>query len=99
MQLGANSAMQLGLADSALSFYQTVLKFDPEQDRARTQYRGLKKVIKLMDKAEKEVRKQCLAFVSTFCLRPDHTYVSCFNRYKKATIGQRRKSSRSAFPR
>lgn len=55
MQLGAASAMQLGLAESALSFYQTVLKFDPEQDRARVQYRGLKKVIKLMDKAESEV--------------------------------------------
>lgn len=58
MQLGANAAMQLGLEDSALSFYQTVLKLDPEQDRAREQYRGLKKVIKLMDKAEKEVREQ-----------------------------------------
>jgi hypothetical protein len=55
MQLGASSAMQLGLADSALSFYQTVLKFDPEQERVRAHYRGLKNVLKLMDKAEKEV--------------------------------------------
>ena len=54
--LGANAAMQLGLSENALSFYQTVLKFDPEQARARKQYRGLKKVVKLMDKAEQEVR-------------------------------------------
>lgn len=54
--LGANAAMQLGLSDNALSFYQTVLKFDPEQERARKQYRGLKKVVKLMNKAEEQVR-------------------------------------------
>jgi tetratricopeptide (TPR) repeat protein len=54
--LGANAAMQLGLSENALSFYQTVLKFDPEQERARKQYRGLKKVVKLMDKAEEQVR-------------------------------------------
>lgn len=56
MQLGANSAMQLGLSENALSFYQTVLKLDPEQERARKQYRGLKKVTKLLDKAQAEVR-------------------------------------------
>ncbi|CAB9502707.1 DnaJ protein P58IPK homolog [Seminavis robusta] len=55
--LGANAAMQLGLSDNALSFYQTVLKFDPEQDRARKQYRGLKKVVKLMAKAEEQIKK------------------------------------------
>lgn len=48
--------MQLGLSENALSFYQTVLKFDPEQERARKQYRGLKKVVKLMGKAEEQVR-------------------------------------------
>jgi len=53
--LGANAAMQLGLSENALSFYQTVLKFDPEQQRARKQYRGLKKVVKLMNKAEEQV--------------------------------------------
>ena len=53
--LGANAAMQLGLSENAVSVYQTVLKFDPEQKRARKQYRGLKKVIKLMNKAEEEV--------------------------------------------
>jgi tetratricopeptide (TPR) repeat protein len=56
--LGANAAMQLGLSDNALSFYQTVLKFDPEQPRARKQYRGLKKVVKLMNKAEEQVRRK-----------------------------------------
>ena len=55
--LGANAAMQLGLSENALSFYQLVLKFDPEQPRARLQYRGLKKVVKLMNKAEEQVRK------------------------------------------
>jgi tetratricopeptide (TPR) repeat protein len=54
---GANAAMQLGLSTNALSFYQNVLKFDPEQDRARKQYRGLKKVVKLMDKAEEQIQK------------------------------------------
>ena len=56
MQLGANAAMQLGLSDSSLSFYSSVLKLDPEQAFARQQYRGLKKVTKLLDKAEAEVR-------------------------------------------
>lgn len=55
--LGANAAMQLGLSENALSFYQTVLKFDPEQQRARKQYRGLKKVVKLMVKAEEQIQK------------------------------------------
>lgn len=69
--LGANSAMQLGLSNNALQFYQTVLKFDPEQKRARTQYRGLKKVVKLMGKAEEQVsnrteKERCFFF---FCWR------------------------------
>jgi len=55
--LGANAAMQLGLSDNAISFYQTVLKFDPEQERTRKQYRGLKKVVKLMSKAEEQIQK------------------------------------------
>ena len=57
--LGANAAMAMGLSTNALSFYQTVLKFDPEQERARKQYRGLKKVVKLLDKAEEQVSKHC----------------------------------------
>ena len=55
--LGANSAMQLGLSENAISFYQNVLKFDPEQARARKQYKGLKKVVKLLNKAEEEIKK------------------------------------------
>ncbi len=55
--LGANAAMQLGLSENALSFYQTVLKFDPEQAKTRKQYRGLKKVVKLMGKADDEIEK------------------------------------------
>eukprot|EP00985_Skeletonema_marinoi_P008348 scaffold3764_cov66-Skeletonema_marinoi.AAC.1 len=55
--LGANAAMQLGLSDNALSFYQTVLKFDPEQERARKQYRGLKKVVKQLNKAEEQIQQ------------------------------------------
>mgnify|MGYP001168893780 CR=1 FL=1 len=55
--LGANAAMQLGLSDNALSFYQTVLKFDPEQEKTRKQYRGLKKVVKLMGKADDQIAK------------------------------------------
>lgn len=45
------------LVSQALSFYQTVLKFDPEQERARKQYRGLKKVLKLLDKSEEQIQK------------------------------------------
>jgi len=55
--LGANAAMQLGLSENAISFYQTVLKFDPEQERARKQYRGLKKVVKLLKKADEQIQK------------------------------------------
>ena len=55
--LGANAAMQLGLSQNALSFYQTVLKFDPEQLKTRKQYRGLKKVVKLMGKADEQIEK------------------------------------------
>jgi len=55
--LGANAAMNLGLSKNAISFYQTVLKYDPEQDTARLQYRGLKKVVKLLDKAEEQIQK------------------------------------------
>lgn len=55
--LGANAAMQLGLSDNALSFYQFVLKYDPEQEKTRKQYRGLKKVVKLMGKADEQIEK------------------------------------------
>jgi len=55
--LGANAAMQLGLSENAISFYQTVLKFDPEQQKTRKQYRGLKKVVKLMGKADEQIEK------------------------------------------
>ncbi|KAL7536922.1 hypothetical protein ACHAXR_007471 [Thalassiosira sp. AJA248-18] len=55
--LGSNAAMQLGLSENAISFYQNVLKFDPEQKRARLQYRGLKKVVKLLNKAEEQIQK------------------------------------------
>jgi len=55
--LGANAAMQLGLSENAISFYQNVLKFDPEQSRARKQYRGLKKVVKFLNKAEEQIQK------------------------------------------
>jgi tetratricopeptide (TPR) repeat protein len=55
--LGANAAMQLGLSENAISFYQNVLKFDPEQSRARKQYKGLKKVVKLLNKADEQIKK------------------------------------------
>ena len=55
--LGSNAAMQLGLSENAISFYQNVLKFDPEQERARKQYRGLKKVVKLLKQADEQIQK------------------------------------------
>ena len=57
VQLGANAAMQMGLSDKALKFYQSVLKFDPDQEQARKQYRGLKKVIKALGAAEDQIKK------------------------------------------
>jgi tetratricopeptide (TPR) repeat protein len=101
--LGANAAMQLGLSDNALSFYQTVLKFDPEQERARKQYRGLKKVVKLMDKAEEQVRVMiilgnyasfyCIVFFCSFF----HIRFLLFSfRLKRATIGPHQLSSTTA---
>ena len=81
--LGANAAMQLGLSENALSFYQLVLKFDPEQPRARMQYRGLKKVVKLMNKAEEQVSsKTGGARVRATPTNPTHTV---YHRYKRAT--------------
>ncbi|VEU36728.1 unnamed protein product [Pseudo-nitzschia multistriata] len=64
--LGANAAMQLGLSENAISFYQTVLKFDPEQKKTRKQYRGLKKVVKLMAKADEQIEKGYNKAASTF---------------------------------
>eukprot|EP00584_Thalassiosira_punctigera_P022708 CAMPEP_0172573142 /NCGR_PEP_ID=MMETSP1067-20121228/136037_1 /TAXON_ID=265564 ORGANISM="Thalassiosira punctigera, Strain Tpunct2005C2" /NCGR_SAMPLE_ID=MMETSP1067 /ASSEMBLY_ACC=CAM_ASM_000444 /LENGTH=679 /DNA_ID=CAMNT_0013365739 /DNA_START=346 /DNA_END=2385 /DNA_ORIENTATION=+ len=64
--LGANAAMQLGLSENAISFYQNVLKFDPEQDRARKQYRGLKKVVKFLNKAEEQIQKGYNSVASGF---------------------------------
>ena len=55
--LGSNAAMELGLSENAISFYQNVLKFDPEQARARKQYKGLKKVVKLLNKADEQIKK------------------------------------------
>jgi tetratricopeptide (TPR) repeat protein len=55
--MGSNAAMQLGLSENAISFYQNVLKFDPEQSRARKQYKGLKKVVKLLNKADEQIKK------------------------------------------
>jgi len=81
--LGANAAMQLGLSENAISFYQTVLKFDPEQDRARLQYRGLKKVVKLLDKAEKEVR--VIALFKRLCQQRWLTIPCFYRRSKRAT--------------
>jgi len=55
--LGANAAMQLGMSDKAKKFYQTVLKFDPDQKQARKQYQGLKKVIKHLSNADDQITK------------------------------------------
>lgn len=94
--LGANAAMQLGLSDNALSFYQTVLKFDPEQARARKQYRGLKKVVKLMNKAEEQVSTLCICCV---LIRTIGLNRVCYSRYKKATTRSLRGLSTTASPR
>lgn len=53
--LGANAAMEFGSSNKALKFYQTVLKFDPDHKEVRKQYRGLKKVIKLLKNSEEKL--------------------------------------------
>jgi hypothetical protein len=76
--LGANAAMQLGLSENAISFYQTVLKFDPEQEQARKQYRGLKKVVKLMGKAEEQVRVLFVVGMTACSCLDIRLYIMCF---------------------
>lgn len=56
--LGANAAMEIGSEKKALQYYQSVLKYDPDQKQIREQYRGLKKVIKLLKNAEKKLEEK-----------------------------------------
>ena len=55
--IGADAAMELGQNDKALKFYQSVLKLDPDQKDVRSQYRGLKKVAKLLKEADEQITK------------------------------------------
>ena len=58
--LGANAAMEIGNTGKALKFYASVLKYDPEQKEVRLQHRGLKKVVKLLKKADEQLEKGCV---------------------------------------
>ena len=55
--LGANAAMVLGKSEIAVKYYQAVLKYDPDNKLVMTQYKLLKKVIKIIAEAEKEITK------------------------------------------
>jgi len=55
--LAANTAMEIGSSKQALKIYSTVLKYDPDQKQVRDQYRGLKKVVKLLKQADDEMEK------------------------------------------
>jgi len=55
--LAANTAMEIGSSKQALKIYSTVLKYDPDQKQIRDQYRGLKKVVKLLKQSDEQMEK------------------------------------------
>ena len=55
--LGSAAALELGDGKKALAFFQSVLKYDPDQASIRTQYKKLKEVLKLTDEAETQLTK------------------------------------------
>ena len=55
--LGANAAMEIGSEKKALKFFQTVLKYDPDQAQVRKQLRELKRVLKLLKRAGEQLDK------------------------------------------
>jgi tetratricopeptide (TPR) repeat protein len=57
VSLGTAAALETGDGQKALSFLSSVLKYDPDQGEVRKQYRQLKEVLKLMERAEAEVTK------------------------------------------
>ena len=57
VSLGTAAALEMGDGQKALSFLSSVLKYDPDQEDVRKQYRQLKEVLKLMERAEAEVTK------------------------------------------
>jgi tetratricopeptide (TPR) repeat protein len=50
--LGAAAAMEMGDSDKALKFYQLVLRNDPDQKDTDAQYKGLKKIVKMLKEAD-----------------------------------------------
>ena len=55
--LGSAAALEQGDGKKALSFLASVLKYDPDQEEVRTQYKQLKAVLQLMASAEEQVVK------------------------------------------
>jgi len=55
--LGASAAMEMGDGDKALKFYQSCLRNDPDQKEISKQYKGLKKLLKLIKEADEKLSK------------------------------------------
>jgi tetratricopeptide (TPR) repeat protein len=57
VSLGTTAALEMGDGAKALGFLSTVLKYDPDHGEVRKQYRQLKEVVKLLERAEAELVK------------------------------------------
>jgi len=55
--LGSQAAMEIGDGEKALKFYQLVLRNDPDQQDIGKQYKGLKKLLKLLKEADEKLSK------------------------------------------
>jgi tetratricopeptide (TPR) repeat protein len=55
--LGATAAMEMGDGEKALKFYQTCLRNDPDQKDISKQYKGLKKLLKLIKEVDEQLAK------------------------------------------
>jgi len=55
--LGASAAMELGDGEKALKFYQSCLRNDPDQKEISKQYKGLKKLLKLIKEVDEKLAK------------------------------------------
>lgn len=51
------AAMEIGDGEKALKFYQLVLRNDPDQADVGKQYKGLKKLLKLLKEADEKLTK------------------------------------------
>jgi len=55
--VGATAAMEMGDGEKALKFYQSCLRNDPDQKDISKQYKGLKKLLKLIKEVDEKLGK------------------------------------------